>query len=129
LDFSDLTILGGHSMGSAKKWVQPEQYEVVGAALEAARRKANLSQVELAALRLHTRTPWTAAFRAAAPIGLSAMVSLPIDVAVSENFGGDTRGDFGYFNWRKDGDNGRDLGSHDHDPQVRKSGAGSRSGD
>jgi transcriptional regulator with XRE-family HTH domain len=30
-------------------WVQPEDYEVVGAVLAAARRKANLTQVELAA--------------------------------------------------------------------------------
>ena len=29
-------------------WVQPEDYEVVGAVLAAARRKANLTQVELA---------------------------------------------------------------------------------
>ena len=29
-------------------WVQPKHYQVVGAALEAARRKANLTQVELA---------------------------------------------------------------------------------
>jgi ribosome-binding protein aMBF1 (putative translation factor) len=35
-------------MRAAAKWVQPEQYEIVGAALAAARRKANLTQVELA---------------------------------------------------------------------------------
>jgi transcriptional regulator with XRE-family HTH domain len=35
-------------MRTATKWVQPEHYQVVGAALEAARRKANLTQVELA---------------------------------------------------------------------------------
>jgi predicted transcriptional regulator len=35
-------------MRIAAKWVQPEHYQVVGAALEAARRKANLTQVELA---------------------------------------------------------------------------------
>ena len=29
-------------------WVQPEDYEIVGAMLAAARRKANLTQVELA---------------------------------------------------------------------------------
>ncbi len=29
-------------------WVRPEDYEVVGAVLAAARRKANLTQVELA---------------------------------------------------------------------------------
>jgi transcriptional regulator with XRE-family HTH domain len=34
---------------AAVKWVQPEHYEIVGAALAAARRKANLTQVELAA--------------------------------------------------------------------------------
>jgi transcriptional regulator with XRE-family HTH domain len=31
------------------KWVQPQHYQVVGAALEAARREANMTQVELAA--------------------------------------------------------------------------------
>jgi predicted transcriptional regulator len=35
-------------MRAAAKWVQPEHHKVVGAALEAARRKANLTQVELA---------------------------------------------------------------------------------
>jgi transcriptional regulator with XRE-family HTH domain len=34
-------------MRSAAKWVQPEHYLIVGAALEAARRKANLTQLEL----------------------------------------------------------------------------------
>jgi transcriptional regulator with XRE-family HTH domain len=33
---------------AAAKWVQPEHYQIVGAALAAARRKANLTQVELA---------------------------------------------------------------------------------
>jgi transcriptional regulator with XRE-family HTH domain len=32
----------------AAKWVPPEHQKVVGAALEAARRRANLTQVELA---------------------------------------------------------------------------------
>jgi transcriptional regulator with XRE-family HTH domain len=35
-------------MRAAAKWVQPEHYRVVGAALEAARRRANMTQVELA---------------------------------------------------------------------------------
>jgi transcriptional regulator with XRE-family HTH domain len=35
-------------MRTATKWVQPEHYQIVGAALEAARRKANMTQVELA---------------------------------------------------------------------------------
>jgi transcriptional regulator with XRE-family HTH domain len=35
---------------AAAKWVVPEHYQVVGAALAAARRKVNLTQVELAAL-------------------------------------------------------------------------------
>jgi transcriptional regulator with XRE-family HTH domain len=35
-------------MRAAAKWVQPEQYLMVGAALAAARRKANITQVELA---------------------------------------------------------------------------------
>lgn len=35
-------------MRAAAKWVQPEHYHVVGAALAAARRRANLTQVELA---------------------------------------------------------------------------------
>jgi transcriptional regulator with XRE-family HTH domain len=35
-------------MRTTAKWVQPEHYLVVGAALEAVRRKANLTQVELA---------------------------------------------------------------------------------
>jgi transcriptional regulator with XRE-family HTH domain len=33
---------------TAVKWVQSEHYQVVGAALAAARRKANMTQVELA---------------------------------------------------------------------------------
>ena len=37
-------------MRAAAKWVQPEHHKVVGAALAAARRKANLTQTELAAL-------------------------------------------------------------------------------
>ena len=37
-------------MRAAAKWVQPEHHKVVGAALAAARRKANLTQSELAAL-------------------------------------------------------------------------------
>ena len=35
-------------MRAAAKWVQPEHYQVVGKALEAARRRANMTQVELA---------------------------------------------------------------------------------
>jgi transcriptional regulator with XRE-family HTH domain len=35
-------------MRAAEKWVQPEHYLIVGAVLEAARRKANITQVELA---------------------------------------------------------------------------------
>jgi transcriptional regulator with XRE-family HTH domain len=34
---------------AAEKWVPPEHHKIVGAALEGARRKANLTQVELAA--------------------------------------------------------------------------------
>jgi transcriptional regulator with XRE-family HTH domain len=37
-------------MRAAAKWVRPEHHKVVGAALEAARRKAKLTQTELAAL-------------------------------------------------------------------------------
>jgi transcriptional regulator with XRE-family HTH domain len=37
-------------MRAAAKWVQPEHYQVVGEILADARRKANLTQVELAAL-------------------------------------------------------------------------------
>jgi transcriptional regulator with XRE-family HTH domain len=33
---------------AAAKWVQPEQYLIVGAALAAARLRANITQVELA---------------------------------------------------------------------------------
>jgi transcriptional regulator with XRE-family HTH domain len=36
------------SMRAAAKWVEPEQYKIVGAALAGARRKANITQVELA---------------------------------------------------------------------------------
>ena len=36
-------------MRSAEKWVQPEHYQIVGATLTAARRRAKLTQVELAA--------------------------------------------------------------------------------
>jgi transcriptional regulator with XRE-family HTH domain len=35
-------------MRAAAKWVQPEHYPVVGAALAAARQRANITQVELA---------------------------------------------------------------------------------
>jgi transcriptional regulator with XRE-family HTH domain len=35
-------------MRTTAKWVQPEDYEIVGSALAAARRKASLTQVELA---------------------------------------------------------------------------------
>jgi transcriptional regulator with XRE-family HTH domain len=35
-------------MQAAAKWVQPEQYQIVGAALMAARLRANITQVELA---------------------------------------------------------------------------------
>jgi transcriptional regulator with XRE-family HTH domain len=35
-------------MRTAARWVQPEHYLIVGGALAAARRKANLTQVELA---------------------------------------------------------------------------------
>jgi len=37
-------------MRAAAKWVQPEQYRIVGAALAAARLRASMTQVELAAL-------------------------------------------------------------------------------
>ena len=37
-------------MRAAAKWIVPEHHQVVGAALAAARRKANLTQVELARL-------------------------------------------------------------------------------
>ena len=36
-------------MRAAAKWVQPEHHQIVGATLMAARRRANLTQVELAA--------------------------------------------------------------------------------
>jgi transcriptional regulator with XRE-family HTH domain len=36
-------------MRAAAKWVQPEHYQIVGAALEAARQRAGMTQVELAA--------------------------------------------------------------------------------
>jgi transcriptional regulator with XRE-family HTH domain len=35
-------------MRPAVKWVQPEHYQIVGAALAAVRQRANLTQVELA---------------------------------------------------------------------------------
>jgi transcriptional regulator with XRE-family HTH domain len=35
-------------MRAAARWVQPEHYEIVGAAVEAARQRANMTQVELA---------------------------------------------------------------------------------
>jgi transcriptional regulator with XRE-family HTH domain len=35
-------------MRAAAKWVQPEHYQIVGAALSAARQRANMTQVELA---------------------------------------------------------------------------------
>jgi transcriptional regulator with XRE-family HTH domain len=37
-------------MRAAEKWVQPEHHQIVGSVLAAARRKANMTQVELAAL-------------------------------------------------------------------------------
>jgi transcriptional regulator with XRE-family HTH domain len=36
-------------MRTAAKWTQPEHYRIVGAALAAARQRANMTQVELAA--------------------------------------------------------------------------------
>jgi hypothetical protein len=47
---SDFSIikLTGHSMRAAANWVQPEQYEIVGAVLAATRQRANMTQVELA---------------------------------------------------------------------------------
>jgi predicted transcriptional regulator len=36
-------------MRAAAKWVKPEHYEIVGAILEAARRRANITQIDLAA--------------------------------------------------------------------------------
>jgi transcriptional regulator with XRE-family HTH domain len=36
-------------MRAASKWIQPEHYAIVGSALAAARRKAKITQVELAA--------------------------------------------------------------------------------
>jgi transcriptional regulator with XRE-family HTH domain len=36
-------------MRAAAKWVQPEHYQIVGAALAAVRQRENLTQVELAA--------------------------------------------------------------------------------
>jgi transcriptional regulator with XRE-family HTH domain len=35
-------------MRAAAKWVHPEHYQIVGAVLEAARQRANITQVELA---------------------------------------------------------------------------------
>ena len=35
-------------MRAAEKWVQPEHHQIVGTALAGARRKANITQVELA---------------------------------------------------------------------------------
>jgi transcriptional regulator with XRE-family HTH domain len=37
------------SPGAASLWVEPEQYRIVGACLAAARRRANVTQQELAA--------------------------------------------------------------------------------
>ena len=42
LEFLILTVLAGHSMRTAAKWVQPQHHKIVGAALAAARRRANL---------------------------------------------------------------------------------------
>ena len=36
-------------MKAAEKWVQPQHYQIVGAALAAVRQRANMTQVELAA--------------------------------------------------------------------------------
>ena len=36
-------------MRTAAKWVQPKHHEIVGAVLAAARKRANITQVELAA--------------------------------------------------------------------------------
>jgi DNA-binding transcriptional regulator YiaG len=48
LDFLILSSWPERSMRAAAKWVQPEHYQVVGAALVAARQRANMTQVELA---------------------------------------------------------------------------------
>jgi hypothetical protein len=39
------------------------------------------------------------------------MMGLLFDASVNANRGGDIDGDRGNFNWRQNGDNGRDLGS------------------
>jgi DNA-binding transcriptional regulator YiaG len=46
--FSDLSIMPEHSTRAGAKWLQAEHHQMVGAALAVARRRANLTQVELA---------------------------------------------------------------------------------
>ena len=46
--FDRLAVLTNGHVAEPAVWVQPEDYEVAGAVLAAARRKANLTQVELA---------------------------------------------------------------------------------
>jgi transcriptional regulator with XRE-family HTH domain len=48
---------------AAAKWVQPEHYQVVGAALEAARQRAGMTQVDLAR-RLGKPQSFVSAFEA-----------------------------------------------------------------
>jgi DNA-binding transcriptional regulator YiaG len=49
IGFSDLTILSSYSlMRAAATWVQQGDHKIVGAALAAARQRANLTQQELA---------------------------------------------------------------------------------
>jgi transcriptional regulator with XRE-family HTH domain len=50
-------------MRTAEKWVQPEQYEIVGSVLAATRRKANFTQAELAK-RLGKPQSFVSAFEA-----------------------------------------------------------------
>jgi transcriptional regulator with XRE-family HTH domain len=49
LDFL-IVLIPEAFMRAAAKWVQTENYEIVGAVFAAARRRANITQVELAAL-------------------------------------------------------------------------------
>ena len=48
IGFSDFNHVGRDTMRAATKWIQTGHYQVVGAALAAARQRANLTQVQLA---------------------------------------------------------------------------------
>jgi DNA-binding transcriptional regulator YiaG len=63
IGFFDLTIFVEMFSGDRAVWVQQDEYKIVGAALAAARQRANITQVELAR-RLGKPQSFVSAFEA-----------------------------------------------------------------